>query len=135
MDLIKMAREMGKELQATEEYKRLAAAKDANDEDVELQNGIEEFNLVRMKVQTEMQMQERDPEKIDKLNAELREIYNRVMTNPHMMEFNIAKSEMDDIMNQISGILMLCLNGEDPETCEVPSGGCSGSCDSCAGCH
>ena len=58
MDLIKMAREMGKEIQATEAYKAYEAAKKANDEDEALQNGINEFNLKRMALNQEMQKEE-----------------------------------------------------------------------------
>lgn len=135
MDLEKMARDMGKEIQKSEEYKRLQKAKDANDADVDLQNMIEEFNLIRMKMQTETQMQDQDEEKIAELNTKLRDIYTKVMGNKNMMEFNEAKQDIDDLMNQITGILMLSVNGEDPETCDPTPSGCSGSCDSCGGCH
>ena len=27
------------------------------------------------------------------------------------------------------------VDGEDPDTCEVQTGGCSGSCSTCGGCH
>ncbi len=134
MKLIEMAREMGKEIQATEEYKRLQVAKAANDNDEVLQDGIGKFNLKRMEMNNEMQKPERDDEKLQALNEELQQIYTDVMGNPNMMEFNIAKQEMDEMMQKVNAILTMCVNGEDPETCEIPTG-CSGSCSSCGGCH
>lgn len=134
MKLIEMARDMGKEIQASAEFKRLEAAKIANDNDPALQDGIGKFNLKRMEMNNEMQKTERDDAKLQALNEELQNIYTEVMGNKNMMEFNIAKQEMDEIMQQVNAILMMCVNGEDPETCEVPTG-CSGSCSSCGGCH
>ncbi len=134
MKLIEMAREMGKEIQTMPEYKRLMAAKEANDNDKELQDGIGKFNLKRLEMNNEMQKPERDDEKLQALNEELQKIYTEVMGNASMMEFNIAKQEMDEIMQKVNAILTMCVNGEDPETCEIPTG-CSGSCSSCGGCH
>ena len=129
-----MAREMGKEIQSTAEYKRRMAAKEANDNDKDLQDGIGKFNLKRLEMNNEMQKPERDDAKMQALNEELQKIYTEVMGNPSMMEFNIAKQEMDEIMQQVNAILTMCVNGEDPETCEIPTA-CSGSCSTCGGCH
>ena len=126
MDLIKMAREMGKEIQATEAYKAYEAAKKANDEDEALQNGINEFNLKRMALNQEMQKEEKDSAKLQALNEELQEIYTKVMGNENMMAYNMQK---------INAILVMCVNGEDPDTCEIPEHSCTGSCSTCGGCH
>ena len=45
MDVIEMARELGKAIQQDERYKRIDAAKKANDEDSQLQELIVKFNL------------------------------------------------------------------------------------------
>ena len=45
MKLIEMAREMGKEIQESAEYKRLREAQTACDNDSALQDGIGKFNL------------------------------------------------------------------------------------------
>ena len=134
MKLIEMARDMGKEIQASAEYKRLREAQTACDNDSALQDGIGKFNLKRLDMNNEMQKTERDDEKLKALKEELQNIYTEVMGNKNMMEYNIAKQEMDEIMQQVNAILTMCVNGEDPETCEIPTG-CSGSCASCGGCH
>lgn len=134
MDLIQMTRDLGKQIQASEEYRNYQAAKEANDNDAELQQMIEEFNLIRVKLSTAMQKEDADAEEMAKLDHDLKETYTKVMGNPHMMDFNIAKNEMDAMMNRISGILMMCVNGEDPDTCEPPAS-CGGDCGSCGGCH
>lgn len=135
MDLIRMARDFGKEIQSSDEYIALAAAQQAADEDQELQQMIQEFNLIRVKLSTAMQAEEQDEEKVKELDKTLKDTYTKVMGNPNMMQYNIAKQDVDSLMNQINGILMLCVNGEDPETCDPTAHSCGGDCSGCSGCH
>ena len=134
MDLIKQAREMGKMIQASEEYKRLQAAKEKNDNDTELQDLIGQFNLNRMDLNNQLAKSDKDDEKLEKLNHEMRDLYQKVMTNQNMAEYEQAKNEMDMLMNQVNTILVMCVNGEDPDTCD-PAPSCTGSCSTCGGCH
>ena len=135
MDLIRMARDFGKEIQSSDEYIALAAAQQAADEDQELQQMIQEFNLIRVKLSTAMQAEDQDEEKVKELDKTLKDTYTKVMGNPNMMQYNIAKQDVDSLMNQINGILMLCVNGEDAETCDPTAHSCGGDCSGCSGCH
>ena len=134
MDIIELAREMGKQIQQTEEYKNLQTARKASDEDAQLQDLIGKFNLKRMDLSAAMQEEEKDDEKIAKLDKELKELYKTVMANESLSAFNTAKMAMDTIMNKVQMVLTASVNGEDPQTCDVEHS-CSGSCSSCGGCH
>ena len=125
MDIITMARELGKLIQQDERYKRIDAAKKANDEDEKLQELIAKFNLKRSEL---------NPEKLNQLDKELKALYQEVMANPNMAEFNAAKAEVDGMMNFISTILYGSVNGEDPDTIEMQAS-CGGNCSGCSGCH
>ena len=135
MEILELARQIGAALQKDERYKTYAEAQAACDNDASLQETIGKFNLERMNLDAELAKEEKDQDKISELNASLRNTYGEVMTNPAMVEYNKAKTDLDGIVNQINGIIGLCLNGEDPETCELPASDCGGSCSSCAGCH
>ena len=137
MDAIKAARELGKAIQADERYVRYNEAMKANDADMELQELIGEFNLARQNVALEMSKskEEQNKEKLDTQNKEMQRLYTLVMQNEHMADFTMAKADMDKLLHEINGILALCCDGEDPDTCEVQAGGCSGSCSTCGGCH
>ena len=100
MDLIRMARDFGKEIQSSDEYIALAAAQQAADEDQELQQMIQEFNLIRVKLSTAMQAEDQDEEKVKELDKTLKDTYTKVMGNPNMMQYNIAKQDVDSLMNQ-----------------------------------
>ena len=137
MDAIKAARELGKAIQADERYVRYNEAMKANDADMELQELIGEFNLARQNVALEMSKskEEQNKEKLDTQNKEMQRLYTLVMQNEHMADFTMAKADMDKLLHEINGIIALCCDGEDPDTCEVQAGGCSGSCSTCGGCH
>lgn len=136
MDVITMARELGKAIQSSEEYKKLNTAKEINDNDETLQKQIEEFNMIRVQLSTLMQDENKDEEKMKTLDGELKGLYATVMGNPNMLNFNEAKQDIDKLMNGITTILMACVNGDDPDTCEAYPASCDGSCSSCGGgCH
>ena len=132
MDIIQMAREMGMAIQKDENYLALMKAKDLIDNDPTLQKQISEFNLKKMSLNQELGKEEKDQSKLASLDREIKEIYNSIIGNENMIAFNQAKQAIDTMMNQVSQILMLSVNGEDPDT-ELSSG--TGSCSSCAGCH
>src|SRR5699024_6812592 len=108
--------------------------KTANDKDEELQQLIQKFNMKRSELSVEMAQENKNPEKLNQLDRELKAVYQEVMQNPNMAEFNAAKVEVDDMMNYISTILYGAVNGEDPDTIE-PQQSCGGDCAGCAGCH
>ena len=87
-----------------------------------------------MNVNTEASKDERDENKIQKLNDELRELYSEIMQNATMIAYNEAKQEFDILLNRINAIIIQSAQGEDPETADYQES-CSGSCSSCSGCN
>lgn len=134
MDIIELARQIGKEIQQDERYLNLQKAEKTSDNDQQLQDLIGEFNLKRMAINNEAQKENRDEEKLQKLNLELRECYTTVMENPNMIAYQVAKQEMDDLLKRVNAIIMQSAEGEDPETTDYVES-CGGNCGSCGGCH
>ncbi len=134
MDVIKSAREMCAELKKDERFIEYINAKEANDNDAELQKQIGEFNLVRMQLDEALTAAEKDEEKINSLNNQLRDIYTVIMETPSMINYNNAKTGLDDLVSQIYSLIDKTILGEDPMTvdCTVK---CTGSCSTCGGCH
>lgn len=136
MTVIEMARELGKALQEDERYKKYQEAKIKNDKDVELQNMIGDFNVKRMQLNQEMQKKEKDADAMKRLDGELKDVYNRIMANPNMVEFTAAQEKVEKLINSVNFIISMAANGEDPMTCpEEQPASCGGSCSTCGGCH
>lgn len=132
MEVIQAVRKLGAALQQDERYIAYQIAQQNNDNDTELQNAIQEFNALRVSLNTELSKTEKDEDKIQQINEQIKTLYREIMSNENMQAYNRAKNELDNMVKQVNGIISLSLNGEDPETC-VPSD-CSGGCSSCAGC-
>ncbi|MBQ7989607.1 MAG: YlbF family regulator [Oscillospiraceae bacterium] len=138
MDIITFARELGCELQKDQRYINYSAAKLANDQDTELQKQIADFHAVQME-QRALRAAGGDPTEISKLNDRLTELYTEVTSNPHMMAFEAARSQLDGVLESINFIITCAANGKDPMTCpDTPPAGCGcgsgGGCSGCSGC-
>lgn len=135
MDIINLAREIGKELQKDERYLKMRIALQAADEDEKLQDLIGQYNLKRMSLQNELQKQDRDEEKVKAFQQELNGLYASVMKIPSMAAYNEAKKDFDLLMRRVNAILSQSAEGGDPETADYTESSCGGNCASCAGCH
>ena len=125
MDIIAMARKLGAMLQQDDRYTAYHLAKQANDQDEDLQKLIGEFNLKRMELNAEMSKPDKDREKLTALDGKIKELYGQIMANKNMVVFNNVKNAMDELLSQINMIITMSANGEDPATCSVEhSGGC-----------
>ncbi len=131
--IVSLAREIGKLIQDEECYKNLEKARLASDEDQELQSLIGEFNLKRIAINEEGMKKDRDQEKIQEFNNDMREIYANIMQNENMIAYNEAKVELDRIVGRVTAIISQSADGDDPQTTDVHQG-CTGDCSGCSSC-
>lgn len=134
MDIIEMTRKLGVAIQQEEVFKNYIKAKAANDNDVELQDMIGKFNVIRMQLDQALSDDKKDSDKVKELNSQLKDNYTAIMGRESMMNYNIAKGELDVLVNQINAVIEHTLDGDDPLTCDIASN-CTGSCSTCSGCH
>ena len=133
MDVITLARELGRAIQQEESYKKLHEVQAQADADTELQSLIGEFNLKRMNINQEASQKDRDQDKLNALNKEMREVYSKSMSNEHMIAYNEAKEGFDKVANRVQAIVQQSIDGVDPEVADYTES-CSGSCSTCGGC-
>lgn len=133
--IIDMARDLGDAIQKDDRYIQTMSAQRAADEDKELQNLIGEFNLKRIALNNEMQKENKKDAKIDALSTEVRDVYDKIMNNEAMKQYNTVKPELDHLVNAVARIITLASQGEDPYSINESDGGCSGNCSACGGCN
>ena len=133
MDVITLARELGRAIQKEESYIKLHEVQALADADAELQQLIGEFNLKRLAINEEASKQDRDQEKLTRLNREMREVYSNIMSNENMIAYNEAKIEFEKVSNRVTAIVQQSIDGVDPEIADYTES-CSGSCSTCGGC-
>ena len=137
MELEKMARQLGAAIQQDEAYLNFEKARLANEADEELNDLMGKIRLIQMSYQVEAAKDEPDEDKMNGFNQEFQGVYSQIMANKNMQEYEKARQAVDDMMNYITGILGLCVNGEDPETCvqRAHQHDCGGECSSFSGCN
>ena len=134
MELNKLARELGKAIQKDERYLNLEKCIEANEKDEILNELMAKVQLTQMAYQKEAQG-EGNAEKMQELEKEFSTLYNAIMQNENMKNYEKARAEIDEMMNYIVEILTLCVNGEDPDTCEPHKHECDHDHDCDCGCH
>jgi len=134
MDIIEMARELGKALQTDDRYIAYMLAKQVNDADEELQKDIDSFEKMRYDLSMELTKENKDTDKVKELDDNIKETYNKIMSNKNMIVFSAAQKSLEQLVGNIQEIITMSANGEDPATCE-PASGCTGSCATCGGCR
>lgn len=134
MDIIELAREIGKALQQDERYIRMNLAQKKSEDDKALQDLIGEFNLKRIAINNETKKDQPDNEKIKSLNEDLKICYANIMDNENMSIYNEAQKEVEMLLKRITTIISKSAMGEDPLTADLTESECSGSCSTCSGC-
>lgn len=134
-----LTRELGAALQLAPQYVRYVAANEARQANEALSDQTHQLELVRMQYQNEAQKgSDADAGKMEDYAAQFKQLHTALMGNAIMLDYQQATSELDTLVQRITGILGGCANGEDPATFEprAQGGGCGGGCGGCGGgCH
>ena len=117
-------------------FKKAAAAMQTDPRYLELDAGlIGEFNLKRLDLNNESAKPEPDAAHVADLNQQVNDLYTQIMSSEGMVRYNTAKKECEAMVSHIDAIINTAMNGGDPMTVQAPTGGCTGSCSTCGGCH
>lgn len=132
-ELIEKARELGVGIQDTDEFTAFIVAKTAADKSEILQDKLGQFNLKKLDLNRAIIAEEKDNEKIAELNAEVKRLYEEIVSDPLMIAYSTTKDELDGVVRFIMQIIEGSTAGENPY--EIEEQACGGDCSSCGGCH
>ena len=132
MSLEKLTRELGKAIQLDERYLAMQKAIEANEKDTALNELMSKIQLIQVSYQHEASKEEPNEEKMKAYDEEFRGVYTEIMMNPNMQAYEKARQDIDELMIYLTGILAMCVNGDDPDTCDPKAHQCGGDC---SGCH
>ncbi len=132
--IIEKARELGSMIQDSDDFAAFLVAKTAADKNEELQDLLGQFNLKKLDLNRAITSNDVDKEKVSELNREIRDLYERIIQNPHMIAYTTTKEELDKTVHFVEQIILGSAAGEDPYGIEEQDA-CAGDCSSCGGCH
>ncbi len=134
-EVIELARGLGEAIQRDEVYIDYKIKQQNVECDKELQKMMEEFNLKKAEINSEISKENTDQNKIDKLNEDINKLYTDIMQNETMVIYTQAKHKFEKLLRDITLIINRSSFGEDPKAINLDeSDACTGSCHSCSGC-
>ena len=134
MDVIQIARQLGKAIQQDQRYINLTLAQQTNEDDTPLQGMIEKFNAIREALNSETKRTDRESAKIEEMNAALSELYAQIFENQNMKNYVSARNELNQLVSHINQIIAGSSEGRDPDEIGFQQSCSGGSCSSCSGC-
>ena len=123
-------RELGKALLECETYLKMKEAEDRAMQNEEAAKTMGVFLEKRQALQNMMQSENPDPGALKRISDEMDELQERLQMIDDIVALNDARNEFNGLIGQINQVLQFIVTGE----MEQPSD-CSGSCESCSGCH
>ena len=122
-------RELGEALLESEAYQTLKAAEERAMQNVEAAEMMAKYLEKRGQIQEMMEEENPDPVAMQRLSNEMDEIQERLQMIDDIAALTEARSEFNSLIGQINQVLQFIVTGR------MDEGSCSGSCESCKGCH
>ena len=119
MDIIESARRLGKDIQADDRYKAYVKAQEAAQSDEHVAAVSKQLESIQAEFEKTATEDPENDEKLEKLHSEYIQLFQEVNKEPLLMAVLEARGNIDNMMNDVMQIIYLCLNGEDPDTCEL----------------
>lgn len=124
-------RELGQALLESEVYLKMKEVEDRAMRNQEAAQLMSSFLEKRSQLQQLMHDGNPDPGALKRLSDEMDADQERLQMMDDIIALTEARSEFTGLINQVNQVLQFIVTGR----MDDPNGGCSGSCDSCSGCH
>lgn len=124
------ARALGEAIVASDEYKNMQVAEDAAMRDPQVAAAMARYLELKEALSGVMCQSEPDPDTIARYSQEMDEVQQQMNAMPAVDAMTTSRQQFSEMMNQVNHVLEFIITGELPQ-----SGGCSGNCSGCSGCH
>ena len=125
------ARALGEAIVASEEYKNMQVTEQAAMSDPAVAELMARYMELKNALGDAMCQPDADADVITRYSQEMDEVQQQLTAMPAVDAMTNARQRFSELMNQVNHILEFMLTGELPQS----SGGCSGNCSGCSGCH
>lgn len=123
-------RELGEALLESEAYQKMKDAEAKAMQNVEAAEMMAAYLEKRNEIQEMMEQENPDPGAMKRLSDEMDSVQERLQMIDDIAELTNARAEFNSLIGQINQVLQFIVTGRMDDGSE-----CSGSCESCKGCH
>lgn len=125
-EILTKARELGEAIVASEEFKALKDAEEAQEEDEAAMLLLKNYNDERKALAEEISSGNVSDERMAEIREILEKKYEEVMNDPKIYAYSEAQKKFEAIVSQMNAILTYFMTGS-------LSASCSGNCSACGG--
>lgn len=130
-NVFKKTRELGQALMESEAYLKMKEAEDRAMQNQEAAALMGSFLEKRSELQRLMQAENPDPGAMKRLSDGMDADQERLQMMDDIVALTAARAEFNSLIGQVNQVLQFIVTGRMDDS----GSGCSGSCESCAGCH
>ena len=132
MDIIfEKTRELGQALLESDVYKKMKEAEEKAMQNMEAAEMMALYLEKRSQIQEMMEVENPDPGTMKRLSDEMDEVQQKLQMVDDIVALTSARAEFNGLIGQINQVLQFIVTGRMTDE----EGGCTGSCNSCSGCH
>ena len=128
--VIECARALGEAIVASEEYRQMQITENAAMSDPAVTEAMGRYLELKSAVEECMRAEEPNPELLAQYGMEMDEAQRQMNAMPAVDAMTASRQRFSEMMNQVNHVMQFIITGE-----VESSGGCSGNCGSCGGCH
>jgi len=125
------ARALGEAIVASEEYKNMQVTEQAAMSDPTVAELMARYMELKTALGDAMCQPDADADVITRYGQEMDEVQQQLTAMPAVDAMTSARQQFSELMTQVNHVLEFIITGELPQS----SGGCSGNCSGCSGCH
>jgi cell fate (sporulation/competence/biofilm development) regulator YlbF (YheA/YmcA/DUF963 family) len=126
MEIMELAAQLGKAIKENEVYKKFTEAKEAFDNNGDVNSKIVEYGVQQSALQEAAVSEERDEAVIAKIQERMDALYSEIFADETFVALNEAQEAVNDLMNRVNETITFNITGEQT---------CTHDCSTCSGCH
>lgn len=124
------ARALGEAIVASDEYKNMQISEQTAMSDPAVAEAMSRYLELKEELGNVMCQSDPNPELMTSLSQQMDDIQQKLNAMEVVEAMTTSRQQFSELMNQVNRVLEFIITGELPQ-----SGGCSGNCSGCSGCH
>ena len=128
MEIFELAAQLGKELKKDERLVRMANAKEAYENDMDLRTLMREYQVQQIALEKTAGQKDVEARFLEMIQDRINDLYNQIIAHPVYVELEAAQNEVNALMNAVNNTITFEITGEMPSSCTHDCSTCGGSC-------
>ena len=128
MEIFALAAQLGQELKKDERWVRMAKAKEAYENDMDLRTLMREYQVQQIALEKTAGQKDVEARFLEMIQDRINQLYDQIVAHPVYVELEAAQEEVNALMNAVNNTITFEITGEMPSSCTHDCSTCGGGC-------